>query len=216
MFHWLVRAVAVSAVTALSLGVPAIGATTSNDRPEIAKAEDYLNGVRTLKARFLQIGPDGSTAEGTVYLSRPGKMRLEYDPPSPILVVADGSWLIYYDRKLGQVSYLGLDSTPAGILVKPDVKLDGDELKVTGISHKPGVMDLTVVKRKDPGEGRITMVFSEAPFQLRQWQVVDAQGQATTVSLYEAQTGMALDKELFRFVDPRQGIGPDLSGKNLK
>jgi outer membrane lipoprotein-sorting protein len=216
VFHWIVRTAAVAAVIGLSLGIPAVGAVTPNDRPEIGKAEEYLNNVRTLKARFLQIGPDGSTAEGTVYLSRPGRMRLEYDPPSPILVVADGGWLIYYDSKLGQVSYLGLDSTPAGILVKPDVKLDGEDLKVTGISHKPGVMNLTVIRRKDPGEGQITMVFSEAPFQLRQWQVVDAQGQATTVSLYDAQTGMALDRELFHFVDPRNGVGPDLSGKNMK
>jgi outer membrane lipoprotein-sorting protein len=211
-----VRTLAAALGLSLLLAVPAGAAVTSSDQSELAKAEAYLNSVSTLKARFLQIGPDGSTAEGTLYLSRPGRLRLDYDPPSPILVVADGSFLIYYDRKLGQVSYLGLDSSPAGILVKPQVKLDGDDLKVTGVAHQPGVLDVTVIRRHDPGDGRVTLVFSQAPFQLRQWQVVDPQGLTTTVSLFDAQTGLPLDKDLFHFVDPRNGVGPDLRTKDAK
>jgi outer membrane lipoprotein-sorting protein len=189
--------------------VPAAG-----DKADVDKAEGYLNGITTLKARFMQVGPDGGTAEGTVYLWRPGRLRLDYDPPSPIQVIADGNFLIYYDKQLKQVSYVGLDATPAGILVQPSVKLDGDDLKVIKVSHQPGILNVTVIKSADASQGKITLVFTQSPFQLRQWQVTDPQGQVTTVSLFDAEAGLSLDKDLFYFKDPRFGQGPDLSGPN--
>lgn len=193
-------------------GPPAAAAVpASADKAAIDQAETYLNGISTLKAHFMQVSPDGSTAEGTVYLWRPGRLRLDYDPPSPIQVIADGNFLIYYDKQLKQVSYVDLDSTPAGILVRPKVTLDANDLKVTKVGHQPGVLNVTVIKAADPAQGRITLVFTEQPFQLRQWQVVDPQGQVTTVSLFDAETGLALDKDLFYFKDPKLGHGPDLS-----
>jgi outer membrane lipoprotein-sorting protein len=207
------RVVFAAALLCLALaGMPAVAAgPTSSDQADIEKAEAYLNGVTTLKAHFLQVSPDGGTTEGTVYLSRPGRLRLDYDPPSPIEVVADGNFLIYYDKQLKQVSYVGLESTPAGVLVRPKVKLDADDLKVTKVGHPPGILTVTVIKAAEAAQGRITLVFTESPFQLRQWQVTDAQGQVTTVSLFDAQTGLALDKDLFFFKDPKFGHGPDLS-----
>jgi outer membrane lipoprotein-sorting protein len=170
-----------------------------------------LNSVATLKAHFMQVSPDGSTTDGTVYLSRPGKLRLDYEPPSPIQVIADGNFLIYYDKQLKQVSYLGLDSSPAGVLVRAKVKLSGGDLKVTKVAHQPGVLQVTIIRADDPGQGSITLVFTQSPFQLRQWQVTDPQGQITTVSLFDAELGVALDKEMFYFKDPTTDHGPDLS-----
>jgi outer membrane lipoprotein-sorting protein len=207
------RTLCAAALLSLSLAGSSVSAAvpSPNDQAEIAKAEDYLNAVTTLKAHFMQVAPDGGTADGTVYLSRPGHLRLEYSPPSPIQVIADGKFLIYYDKELKQVSYVDLDSTPAGILVRAKVKLDGEDLKVTKVAHQPGVLQITVVKAADPAQGRITLVFTEAPFQLRQWQVTDPQNQITTVSLFDAETGVTLDKDLFYFKDPKLGHGPDLS-----
>lgn len=173
------------------------------DSAVIAQADAYLNQVTTLKAHFLQAAQNGDTAEGTVYLSRPGKLRLEYEPPSPILVVSDGDTLYYYDKKLGQVSRIGLDDTLAGVLVAPQVHLDGGDLKVTAVTHQPGIVNITVTKRSDPRQGQITLVFTEKPFQLRQWRVVDQQGQTTTVSLFDPEAGVALNDDLFHFHDPK-------------
>ena len=195
-------------------GAAGAAAPVGNDQAEIAKAEAYLNGIGTLRARFMQVGPDGGTVEGTVYLSRPGHRRLEYDPPSPVLVIADGRFLIYYDKQLKQVSYVGLDSTPAGILVKPQIRLDGDDLKVARVGRQPGVLNITVVNKNDPGQGRITLVFTEQPLQLRQWQVTDPQGQMTTVSLFDAHDGLALNKDLFVFDDPNFSGQPYLRDDN--
>jgi outer membrane lipoprotein-sorting protein len=205
----------VALVLLLLLGTPGSArALSSQDSADVVSAENYLNDIKMLKARFLQVSPTGDTVGGTIYLSRPGKLRLEYDPPSPMLVIADGTFLIYYDKQLKQTSYLGLSSSPAGILVQAHVKLDGGELKVVGVAHAPGVLNITVVKPDDRDQGRITLVFTEAPFALKQWRVVDQQGQTTTVSLFDAQRDVTLDKDLFYFQDPRFTGEPDLSTKD--
>ncbi|CAA7617314.1 outer membrane lipoprotein carrier protein LolA [Magnetospirillum sp. UT-4] len=175
---------------------------SAQDRADIARAEAYLNAITTLKARFVQFSPNGAQVEGTAYFSRPGKMRLQYDPPSPVLVVADGTFLIVHDSELGEPSYIPLNSTPAGILVRENVQLDGKDVTVTRIGRRPGVLEVSMVESDDPGQGEITLVFSDRPFALRQWRVVDAQGQTTVVSLFDAQAGIALDKTLFEFKDP--------------
>ena len=176
---------------------------SERDKADIERAEAYLNGITTLKARFLQISPNGTSVEGDAYLARPGKLRLQYDPPSPLLVVADGSFLIVHDRQLGEPSYLPLDSTPAGVLVRANVKLNGGDVTTTRVVRLPGVVRVSLVQSDDPAAGEITLVFSDAPFALRQWQVKDAQNQITTVSLFEAQSGLTLDSKLFQFQDPK-------------
>jgi outer membrane lipoprotein-sorting protein len=190
---------------ALALAAPKRAPLSAQDRADVARAEDYLNSVTTLKARFLQISGNGNQAEGTAYLSRPGKMRLQYDPPSPMLVVADGTFLIVHDKELGEPSYIPLGSTPAGVLVRENVRLDGKDVTVTRVVRLPGVLNVSLVDTDEPGQGELTLVFSESPFALRQWRVVDAQGTTTTVSLYESQTGLKLDPKLFEFKDPNFG-----------
>lgn len=175
---------------------------TDQDKTDIARAETYMNGITTLKARFQQFAPNGNVAEGTAYFWRPGRMRLQYDPPSPILVVADGDFLIVHDRELGEPSYIPLGSTPAGVLVRENVQLNGKDLAVSRVTRAPGVLNISVVESADPAQGEITLVFTEQPFALRQWRVLDAQGSITTVSLYEAQSGMPLDRKLFQFINP--------------
>ncbi len=192
---------------AATMAGPAFAALSDGDQAIVKQANDYLDQVHTLKAHFVQNASNGEQAEGTIYLDRPGKLRLEYDPPSPILVVTHDNTLVYYDKKLQQVSYVDLDSTLAGVLVQPRVDLNGSDLQVLGVAHQPDTDRVTVAKRGDPSQGKITLVFTEKPFQLRQWQVVDAQGQVTQVTLYDAQTGLSLDGELFVFHDPRPAPG---------
>ena len=173
------------------------------DKADIGRVEAYLNAITSLQARFLQVGPDGTSVEGTAYLLRPGRLRLDYDPPSPILVIADDGQLVYYDKELKQASYVSVDSTPAGVLVRPKVRLDGDDLKVTKVSHGPGVVAVTVAKADDQAQGDITLVFTDKPFALRKWIVRDARGDLTQVSLFDAQTDVTFDPNLFHFSDPK-------------
>ena len=176
---------------------------SEQDKADIGRAEAYMNGITTLKARFQQFAPNGNVAEGTAYFWRPGRMRLQYDPPSPLLVVADGAFLFVHYRVLGVPSYLPLGSTPAGVLVRENVQLNGKDLAVTRVTRAPGVLNIALVESDDPGQGELTLVFTEQPFALRQWRVLDAQGNTTTVSLFEAQSGITLDSKLFEFKDPK-------------
>ena len=171
------------------------------DAADIVRIEAYLNAIGTLQARFLQVSSDGGFAEGDFYLSRPGRLRIAYDPPVPVLIVANGRHLIYFDKELNQVTYLPLDSTPAGILVDDHVSFSG-RLQVTRFERGQQVLRATLVQTEDPLAGSITLIFSERPLALKKWAVEDAQGTTTTVSLFSARIGVPLDPDLFEFTPP--------------
>ena len=187
---------------ALCAAFSANAAMSPADQKDVDRAESYLNAVTILRARFLQVAPDGSAAEGTLSLSRPGRLRLDYDPPTPMIILANGDWLVYHDSELDHTSYVDIDSTPAALLVKKDLHLNADGATVTGVAHKPGLVEISAVKEKDPRQGKITLVFTEAPYQLKQWLVTDAQGQTTTVTLYDPKTDVKFDPNIFRDRDP--------------
>ena len=168
---------------------------------DLARVEAYLNDLRSLRADFVQINPDGGTATGTLSYARPDKMRLDYDPPSRLLIIANGWKLVYQDRRLKQVSQLFTSSTPLGFLLEDEVRLSGD-VTVTDVERRAGELRVTVVQTDEPNQGSITLIFAEQPFELRRWTVVDAQGYATHVILEGLETDVALDKELFVFRNP--------------
>ncbi len=170
------------------------------DQTAIARVEDYLNGITTMQARFVQVTGMGAMAEGDFYLSRPGRMRIEYDR-EPYLYVADGFWLTYYDKELGQRSDVMLGSTIADFITRENIRLSGD-VTVTGVRQDEHSIEIDLVQTEDPGQGTLTLVFSRNPLQLRRWVVLDAQGQRTEVALSEIRTGMSLDRRLF--VVPRR------------
>ena len=169
---------------------------------DIARVEDYLNDLATLKADFVQINPDGGKVTGELYYQRPDKMRLDYDPPSDILIVSDGWTIVYYDRRLEQVSHLFINSTPLGFLLSDEIRLSGD-VTVTDVVRSAGELHVTLVQTDEPNQGSIQLSFTEDPLELRRWTVLDAQGQATHVVLDRPETGLPLDRELFRFRNPK-------------
>jgi outer membrane lipoprotein-sorting protein len=178
---------------------------TDADRAAIARAEAALTAVRTLKARFLQLDQRGGTAQGTVWMQRPGRARFAYDPPSTILIVADGTVVTFFDSAVNQTSAVPLGSTPLATLLADRVALDGGEARVTAVARGEGMLRITVVRRDRPAEGSLTLTFADTPLELRQWTVVDAQGREVRVTLFGVETGMRLDQALFRFVPPGFG-----------
>ncbi len=192
---------AMAATAAVMATTPAAPALSEADRADIARIEAYLNTLTTVRARFMQMSSEGSYAEGDFYLSRPGHLRIEYDPPVPVLIVANGQTLVYYDKELEQTSYVGIDSTPAGLLVGAEVSFSG-KTSITGFERGANALRLTLVMTEDPLGGSITLVVSDNPLVLRKWTVTDAQGVVTKVSLLGARFGMALDPELFRIKQP--------------
>lgn len=185
----------------LSRSLPSLG---DLNRADTARIENYLNGLRTLSGEFLQVGPDGSLSEGRIWLSRPGRLRFEYSPPTPILVVADGTSLIFQDRELGQIDRVPLGFAPLGVLTDDEVHLE-DDLEVRSFERAGGPLGLlrvTVVDPDRPKEGSVTLVFSQGPLTLRQWLVRDARGLMTTVTLRNVQTNQPVNPNLFVFQEP--------------
>ena len=172
------------------------------DKADIARVEALLEGISTLEAQFLQIGPQGSIAQGHFYLKRPGRIRFEYAPPNDnILVVADGLWLIFHDKEVGQVTRLPIGQTPLGVLLSRNIRLSGD-VTVDQVERRGGVLRVRLHDTDRPEEGSMTLVFSDAPFELRQWLVTDSQGLTTSITLTERRYNAKLDPKLFVFHDP--------------
>ena len=167
----------------------------------VQNALDLLNKITTLQADFVQVSPTGTIETGIFYIDRPGRLRIAYNPPSPILIVAGHGLLVYYNSKLGQVTNIPLSSTILGFLLSPHVTL-GTIYKAVQVTNSFGQIRIKIIKVNHPELGSITLVFSQAPFILRQWVISDAQDQITTVSLDNIQQGMTLDQSLFSFVNP--------------
>ena len=173
-------------------------ARAETDPQTVARVAAYLNAITTLKARFLQIAPDGATSQGTAWLQRPGRMRFQYDKPSPLLLVAGHGIVVFHDAELGQTSNIPLEKTPLGILLAPTVDLTGS-VTVQRIERLPGQIALTLARTATPGDGQLTLVLADDPLLLRSWTVTDAQRNDTKVSLFDVDLGGVFDQTLFDY-----------------
>ncbi len=191
---------------ALAAAPPKAAALNADQKADLERVQAYLNGIRTLASRFEQVSGEGNTATGQLWLARPGRMRFEYDPPVPVLLVANGKNIFYYDKELQQVSELRVEDTPAGFLLRDQIALSGD-VTVTRFDHKPGVVRLTMVETSEPGQGSATLVLADKPLELLQWTIVDPQQKEVTVALQDPHYGAPIDDKLFYWTDPRPSGG---------
>ena len=195
------RAAVLAALFPVSLSCSAFAQTASvqlrpADQGWVSRIEDTLGKVTTLQAHFRQTAADGSVTTGTATLDRPGRMRFDYDKPSPLLLVANDGRVVFQDRSVDQVTTLPLDRTPLGLLLRPEFKLSGD-VTVTGFEHRDGQIRIQLVRTQSAGEGSLTLVFSDAPLSLEGWSVVDAQGRTTTIALSDVHLGGDVPQSLF-------------------
>jgi outer membrane lipoprotein-sorting protein len=194
----------IAALAALLLtALPAAAAQqplTASEQAVLLRIESYLNGITTMQARFTQTSDAGSVAEGDFYLSRPGRMRIQYDDPIPYLYVADGFWLTFWDAELRQRSDVLLGTTIADVITRERIRLSGD-VTVMDVRQSSGWVEVDLVQTEDPGAGQLTLVFQESPMRLDRWVVHDGQGITTEVKLTDPQYGVQLSSSLF--VAPR-------------
>jgi outer membrane lipoprotein-sorting protein len=174
----------------------------ARDSADLARIQAYLNTLRSLKAHFLQVAPNGAITQGTAWLERPGKMRFQYDPPAPYLLVAGFGMLVFHDSQLNQTTNIPISQTPLGILLSDNVTLSGD-VTVIGMQHLPGQIQVSLIRTGRAGDGTLTLVFADDPLALKQWTVLDAQRQETRVTLYNVELGGNFDSKLFNVNDPR-------------
>ena len=190
---------------ALLFALPA-WATQADHGADRLRVEQYLTGLTSLVADFSQVDANGKTSTGKFFLKRPGKMRWQYHPPTPILLVSNGKTITYYDADLDQVNYLGIDDSLASFLAEPVIKLESATTRLTEFTSAANMIRATIVRKNKSDQGSLTLEFSDKPLQIRRILVKDATNRETTIQLQNAQFGVVLPDKLFTFEDPR-GLG---------
>ncbi|GJE55279.1 MULTISPECIES: LolA family protein [Methylobacterium] len=185
-----------------AVGAPGAGSSLQNAEPEavVQRANAYFNSFQTLTGSFMQIGPDGRRIGGKISLAKPGRLRFEYDQPSPLEVIADGTSVAVRDRKLNTQDLYFISQTPLKFLIREKIDLARD-LSVTDVSNEPGGIRVTLEDRSTlGGTSKIQLYFDAEMKTLSQWRITDPQGYLTTVQLANLQKGKAVDGTLF-FID---------------
>jgi outer membrane lipoprotein-sorting protein len=198
-----VRRIALAAATALVLAAaPAADARVAEAEAEtLAEVKDYLEGIETMRARFRQEGDAGRFATGMLFVHRPWRFRFEYDDPIPILVVSEGRNLIHYDRELKSATMIPTRRTPAWFLLAPEIDMD-DRVMIRSVARYGGVIEVVAVASDEPAEGLLTLRFREDPIELFEWEVRDATGELTRVTLIDIEKDVQLLPQLFQFTPP--------------
>ncbi|QHM92273.1 LolA family protein [Acetobacter pasteurianus] len=185
-----------TAIPVASSSAPVPVALSASDKAWLKRIEQALNQSKTFQARIQQLDAEGKRTTGTVWMKRPGQMRLAYDPPSPLLLVANGGKVVFRDNQLDQTTVIPIERTPLGLLLRPHVSLT-DDVTVTGFQHDNGLVQVTLVRTSSPGDGSLTLVFYETPVALRSWSVLDAQGRETRVTLFDVHAGADIPASTF-------------------
>jgi outer membrane lipoprotein-sorting protein len=170
----------------------------ANQKAQAARVSSYLSSLQTLVGNFVQVGPDGSKTKGDFYISKPGKVRFEYDAPSPIAIVADGSSVVVRDRKLATQDIYPLSQTPLRFLLSDRIDLLKDT-NVVSVTADDMFVSVTIEEKQALiGTSRLMLMIGAKDGQLKQWTVTDPQGYDTTVAVYNLDTSKKVDPNLFK------------------
>jgi outer membrane lipoprotein-sorting protein len=170
----------------------------ANQKAQAAKVSSYLSSLQTLVGNFVQVGPDGSKTKGDFYIQKPGKVRFEYDAPSPIAIIADGSSLAVRDRKLATQDIYPLSQTPLRFLLSDRIDLLKDT-NVVNVTADDVFISVTIEEKQALiGTSRLMLMVGAKDGQLKQWTVTDPQGYDTTVAVYNLDSSKKVDPGLFK------------------
>ena len=199
----ILAALASAAAMTPSAFAQASEALSAEARQKLAAVNAYLTGLSSVKARFNQMDPQGVMSSGVLWLKRPGRARFEYEPPSGLLVVADGKHVLVWDKRLKTFDGYPLGFTPLGLFLGKEVRLDKG-VEITGLAQEERGFSVTARDSRRRSAGAITLMFSDQPLTLTGWVVTDAQGARTQVALGPLERVVDPDPELFLLQDPRK------------
>ena len=160
------------------------------------KIANHFASVKTMAGEFVQFGPRGEQTAGKFYISRPGKLRFNYEAPSPMRVIADGKSVVIGNQKLKTWDIYPLSKTPLNLLLSNTIDLSS--AMVRDVREEPDLITIVLGDRSIFGDSTITMMFDPKTYDLRQWTITDAQKKDTSVMIYNVQTGIPMDDAVFR------------------
>jgi outer membrane lipoprotein-sorting protein len=170
----------------------------ANQKAQAARVSAYLSSLQNLVGNFVQVGPDGSKTKGDFYIQKPGKLRFDYDPPSPIDIIADGSSVVVRDRNLATQDVYPLSQTPLRYLLSDRIDLMKDT-NVIAVSSDDLYISITIEEKQAlVGTSRMLLMIGAKDGQLKQWTVTDPQGYDTTIAVYNLDSTKKLDPSIFK------------------
>ena len=180
----------------------------ANQKAQAAKVSTYLASLQTLVGNFVQVGPDGSKTTGDFYIQKPGKVRFEYDDPSPIAIVSDGQSVVVRDRKLATQDVYPLSQTPLRFLLSDRIDLMKDT-NVVNVTADDVFISVTIEEKQAlVGTSRLMLMIGAKDGQLKQWTVTDPQGYDTTVAVYNLDTTKKPDPNMFKIDFTNYSVSP--------
>ncbi len=189
-----------------TVAFPAAAASAPQPAPQLARVAAHLRAVNTMTADFVQTDRNGKALPGTLTLKRPGKVRFQYRPGVPLLIVGDGKALTMIDYQVAQVSRWPIGDSPLAVLLDPSRDLS----KVAHVvpAADPSLLLIEGRDARHPEFGTITIAFRNAAtapagLMLEGWTVLDAQNNLSTVRLSHQRFGAPIADTLFRWRDPR-------------
>jgi outer membrane lipoprotein-sorting protein len=173
----------------------------ANQKAQAARVSAYLSSLQTLVGNFVQVGPDGSKVKGDFYIQKPGKVRFEYDAPSALAIISDGSSLVVRDRTLATQDIYPLSQTPIRFLLSDRIDLMKDT-NVVSVTADDLYISVTIEEKQTLiGTSRLMLMIGTKDGQLKQWTVTDPQGYDTTVAIYNLDTTRRVNPDLFKLDD---------------
>lgn len=183
-----------AAALMLSAVLPAPHAA-AQDAAMAQKIADHFSSVKTMQGEFVQFGPRGEQTGGKFFLERPGKIRFNYEKPSPMRVISDGRSVVIGNTKLKTWDVYPLSKTPLALLL--DERIDLKSKMVRDVKEEPDLITIKLGDKSVFADSTITMMFDPKSFELRQWTITDNQGKDTSVMIFNTQTGIKFDKSVF-------------------
>src|SRR6266702_1238262 len=170
----------------------------ANQTAQAARVSSYLSSLQTLVGNFVQVASDGSKTKGDFYIQKPGKLRFEYEAPTPIAIIADGSSLAVRDTKLATQDIYPLSQTPLRFLLSDRIDLLKDT-NVVNVTADDVFISVTIEEKQALiGTSRLMLMVGAKDGQLKQWTVTDPQGFDTTVAVYNLDSSKKIDPSLFK------------------
>ena len=169
---------------------------SDDERNEVTQIGQYLNGLNSFQANFFQTGAFGD-GTGTVWLDRPGRLRMDYAGSNAKTVVANNGRLVVFDGATGGTTTMPVSRTPLGMLLTPSIRLRG-AVTVTAYRHGAGLCELTIKKTDAPNQGTLTLYLSPSPLTLREVLLTDAYERTLVMRLSNMHLNPPLTSDLFQ------------------
>jgi outer membrane lipoprotein-sorting protein len=160
------------------------------------KIADHFASVKTMSGEFVQFGPRGEQTGGKFYISRPGKIRFNYEAPSPMRVIADGKSVVIGNQKMKTWDIYPLSKTPLKLLLSNNIDLTGK--MVRDVKEEADLITIVLGDRSVFGDATITLMFDPKTYDLRQWTITDAQKKDTSVMIFNVKNGVPMDDKVFQ------------------